>query len=136
MATPHGIEQIASTQNNEDYDEKKGASQERVVEFQDGRSRRRPADYVSSVTDRFTKHNFTHYTAKMMKFGRFVGPGTIITVAYIDPDNYQTDVASGATFEYKLLFMILVSNIVSMYLQVGSHCQESQKGAYMCRQFL
>jgi len=45
--------------------------------------------------------------------------GTIITVAYIDPDNYQTDVSSGAQFEYKLLFMMLVSNIIAIYLQVS-----------------
>lgn len=117
MATQHGIEEVASAQSVEEYDEKKGASSE-IVDLQAERSRKRPADYVSSIRDRFTSQKMNQYTAALMKFGRFVGPGTIITVAYIDPDNYQTDVASGATFEYKLLFMILVSNIVSMYLQV------------------
>jgi metal iron transporter len=118
MATQHGIEQIASAQGVENYDEKKGASSE-IVDLQGGGDRKRAANYVSSFQDQFTSHKMNQYTAALMKFGRFIGPGTIITVAYIDPDNYQTDVASGATFEYKLLFMILVSNIVSMYLQVS-----------------
>ncbi|PMD57066.1 natural resistance-associated macrophage protein [Hyaloscypha bicolor E] len=52
----------------------------------------------------------------MVKFGKFVGPGTIITVAYIDPDNFQTAVSSGAQLKYKLLFMVLISNLIAIYL--------------------
>jgi metal iron transporter len=55
----------------------------------------------------------------MVKFGKFMGPGTIISVAYIDPDNYQTAVSAGAEFQYKLLFMILLSNLIAIYLQVS-----------------
>lgn len=50
----------------------------------------------------------------------FLGPGAIISVAYVDPDNYQTAISSGASFQYKLLFMVLVSNIIAVYLQVCS----------------
>jgi metal iron transporter len=59
------------------------------------------------------------------KFLRFMGPGAIISVAYIDPDNYQTNLEAGQDFQYKLLFMILVSNIVAIYLQVSSFLQLS-----------
>ncbi|KAK3343946.1 natural resistance-associated macrophage protein-domain-containing protein [Lasiosphaeria hispida] len=55
--------------------------------------------------------------ARVWKFFRFLGPGAIITVAYVDPDNYQTAIASGGSFEYKLLFMVLVSNVIAMYIQ-------------------
>jgi len=55
----------------------------------------------------------------LWKFGKFTGPGAIISVAYIDPDNYQTAVSSGAEFKFKLLFAILFSNIVAVYLQVS-----------------
>ncbi|KAF3904887.1 hypothetical protein ABW20_dc0107263 [Dactylellina cionopaga] len=51
------------------------------------------------------------------KFLRFVGPGILISVAYIDPDNFQSNVAAGAQFKYKLLFMIVVGNVLSAYLQ-------------------
>lgn len=40
-----------------------------------------------------------------------------IAVAYIDPGNYSTDVAAGATFRFRLLFIVLLSNLIAIYLQ-------------------
>jgi metal iron transporter len=40
-----------------------------------------------------------------------------ISVAYIDPGNYSTDVAAGATFRFKLLFIVLMSNLFAIFLQ-------------------
>lgn len=57
---------------------------------------------------------------KLWTFCTFLGPGAIISVAYIDPDNYQTNIASGASFQYKLLFMVLLSNLIAIYIQVSS----------------
>ncbi|KAF2213871.1 hypothetical protein CERZMDRAFT_105542 [Cercospora zeae-maydis SCOH1-5] len=51
------------------------------------------------------------------KYIRFVGPGFMIAVAYIDPGNYATDAAAGATYQFKLLFMVLLSNIFAIFLQ-------------------
>ena len=56
--------------------------------------------------------------AVLFKFGKFIGPGALISVAYIDPDNYQTAISAGALFGYKLLFIVLVSNLIAIYLQV------------------
>ncbi|KAK0705173.1 hypothetical protein B0H67DRAFT_637525 [Lasiosphaeris hirsuta] len=42
--------------------------------------------------------------ARVWKFFKFLGPGAIITVAYTDPDNYQTAIASGGSFGYNFLF--------------------------------
>jgi metal iron transporter len=53
-----------------------------------------------------------------VKFCKFTGPGTIISVAYVDPDNFQTAISSGVEFKFKLLFMILLSNLIAIYLQV------------------
>ena len=53
----------------------------------------------------------------LAKFGRFIGPGFIISVAYIDPGNYSTDVAAGAATRFKLLFIILMSNFFAIVLQ-------------------
>jgi hypothetical protein len=53
----------------------------------------------------------------IVKFGRFVGPGFLIAVAYIDPGNYATDVAGGAQFKYALLFIVLLSNLFAILLQ-------------------
>ena len=89
-----------------------------IVEVQEAPARRRPWEYIRSIRDAFTVHNAREAAAVMVKFGKFVGPGTIITVAYIDPDNFQTAVSSGAQFKYRLLFMVLVSNLIAIYLQV------------------
>ncbi|SCU87120.1 LADA_0E02124g1_1 [Lachancea dasiensis] len=53
----------------------------------------------------------------LRKFARFVGPGIIISVAYMDPGNYSTSVSGGAQFRYELLFVIFVSNIFALILQ-------------------
>jgi len=100
------------------FDEKT-ANTDIVVELQDGGTRNRPLEYLHSFRNVFTMHNAREAAAVMVKFGKFVGPGTIITVAYIDPDNFQTAVSSGAQFKYKLLFMVLVSNLIAIYLQVS-----------------
>lgn len=53
----------------------------------------------------------------MWKFARFVGPGFLIAVSYIDPGNYATDVAAGAETKYALLFIIMLSNIFAIFIQ-------------------
>ena len=63
------------------------------------------------------RHDQTPW-AKFLRFFTFLGPGAIISVAYIDPDNYQVAISAGGSFQYKLLFMVLVSNLVAIYLQV------------------
>ncbi len=55
--------------------------------------------------------------AVFSKFMKFIGPGFIIAVAYIDPGNYSTDVAAGAATRFKLLFIVLMSNIFAIVLQ-------------------
>ncbi|KAK7418658.1 NRAMP-like transporter smf-3 [Neonectria punicea] len=53
----------------------------------------------------------------ILKFSSFIGPGFMISVAYIDPGNYATDVAAGATYRFKLLFIVLLANIFAIFLQ-------------------
>ncbi|SCU93965.1 LANO_0E05292g1_1 [Lachancea nothofagi CBS 11611] len=48
---------------------------------------------------------------------KFVGPGLMVSVAYMDPGNYSTAVDAGATNKYALLFIILLSNIIAIFLQ-------------------
>ncbi|KAJ5679279.1 hypothetical protein N7462_007523 [Penicillium macrosclerotiorum] len=58
-----------------------------------------------------------HCARSLVKFSRFVGPGFLIAVAYIDPGNYATDVSAGAEFKYALLFIVLLSNLFAILLQ-------------------
>ena len=41
----------------------------------------------------------------------------MVSVAYIDPGNYSTDVAAGSTFRFRLLFIVLMSNLFAIFLQ-------------------
>jgi len=63
------------------------------------------------------KHFFHRVGSVFVKYGKFVGPGFMISVAYIDPGNYATAVAAGATYRFRLLFMVLASNIIAIFLQ-------------------
>ena len=62
-----------------------------------------------------------------------------IAVAYIDPGNYSTDVAAGATYRFKLLFIVLMSNVFAIFLQSLCIKFGSVSGlnlAEACREFL
>lgn len=41
----------------------------------------------------------------------------LTTKSQVDPGNYATDVAAGATYEYRLLFIVLLANIFAIFLQ-------------------
>ena len=47
----------------------------------------------------------------------FIGPGFIISVGYMDPGNWATDLAAGSRYGYTLLFAIMVSNLLAILLQ-------------------
>lgn len=47
----------------------------------------------------------------------FVGPGYLISVGYMDPGNWATDLAGGSKFGYTLLSVILLSNLMAILLQ-------------------
>src|SRR4051812_12981161 len=47
----------------------------------------------------------------------FVGPGLMVSVGYMDPGNWATDLAGGAQFGYLLLSVILISNFMAILLQ-------------------
>ena len=47
----------------------------------------------------------------------FSGPGYLVAVGYIDPGNWATDLAGGSRFGYRLLSVILISNLIAILLQ-------------------
>jgi manganese transport protein len=47
----------------------------------------------------------------------FSGPGYLISVGYMDPGNWATDIAGGSAFGYSLLSVIILSNLLAMLLQ-------------------
>jgi manganese transport protein len=47
----------------------------------------------------------------------FLGPGFLISVGYMDPGNWATDIAGGSRFGYTLLSVIMISNLMAILLQ-------------------
>jgi manganese transport protein len=47
----------------------------------------------------------------------FLGPGFLISVGYMDPGNWATDIAGGSQFAYTLLSVIMISNLMAILLQ-------------------
>ncbi len=47
----------------------------------------------------------------------FLGPAFIASIAYVDPGNFATNIESGAHFGYKMLWVVVLANIMAMVLQ-------------------
>ncbi|WP_408610249.1 Nramp family divalent metal transporter [Flavobacterium selenitireducens] len=47
----------------------------------------------------------------------FLGPAYLISVGYMDPGNWATDIAGGSQFGYALIWVLLMSNIMALLLQ-------------------
>jgi manganese transport protein len=47
----------------------------------------------------------------------FLGPGFLISVGYMDPGNWATDITGGSKYGYTLLFVVLLSNLMAILLQ-------------------
>jgi manganese transport protein len=50
----------------------------------------------------------------------FSGPGYMVSVGYMDPGNWATDIAGGSKFGYTLLSVIMISNLMAILLQALS----------------
>ncbi len=53
----------------------------------------------------------------LRRFLAFLGPGYMVSVGYMDPGNWATDLAGGSQFGYTLLSVILLSNLMAIVLQ-------------------
>ena len=47
----------------------------------------------------------------------FIGPAYLISVGYMDPGNWATDLAGGSKFGYQLIWVLLMSNLIALLLQ-------------------
>lgn len=56
-------------------------------------------------------------TSTFRKILAFFGPAYLISVGYMDPGNWATDIAGGSQFGYALIWVLLMSNIMALLLQ-------------------
>src|ERR1700733_1546913 len=57
------------------------------------------------------------FLRKLLAFG---GPGYLISVGYMDPGNWATDLGGGSAYGYMLLSVVVLSSLMAMLLQVLS----------------
>src|SRR5512143_3269978 len=50
----------------------------------------------------------------------FAGPAYLVSVGYMDPGNWATDLEGGARFGYQLMWVLLMSNLMAVLLQTLS----------------
>ena len=55
--------------------------------------------------------------SRWKKLLAFFGPAYMVSVGYMDPGNWATDIAAGSQFGYKLIWVLLMSNIMAVLLQ-------------------
>jgi manganese transport protein len=72
--------------------------------------------------DLFSVDSSTAFTLgkKINQLLRFLGPAFVVSVAYIDPGNFATNITGGSTFNYSLIWVILWSNLMAIFLQTMS----------------
>lgn len=68
------------------------------------------------------KHFFKENPEHKPAFGareilKFIGPGLLVTVGFIDPGNWASNIAAGSQFGYTLLWMVTLSTIMLILLQ-------------------
>ena len=51
------------------------------------------------------------------KLFAFIGPAYLVSVGYMDPGNWATDIAGGSQFGYSLIWVLLMSNLIALLLQ-------------------
>src|SRR5438270_13396421 len=58
-----------------------------------------------------------HWWRRMLAFA---GPAYLVSVGYMDPGNWATDLQGGAIFGYQLLWVLAMSNLMAILLQTLS----------------
>src|SRR5450432_4334073 len=59
----------------------------------------------------------TRSATRGKKIPAFLGPAYLLSVGYMDPGNWATDLAGGSKFGYALIWVLLMSNLMALLLQ-------------------
>ncbi len=70
---------------------------------------------MTRLTDLFRWNN--HVRAVLSDVRKYIGPGLLVTVGFIDPGNWAANVAAGSLHGYRLLWMVTLSTVMLILLQ-------------------
>jgi manganese transport protein len=68
----------------------------------------------------------------------FIGPGVIVSIAYVDPGNFATNIQAGSKYGYTLLWVVVLANLIAMLFQALSAKLGIVSGrnlAELCREY-
>ena len=72
---------------------------------------------TKSLDDVHSTVDTTRYSGFWKKLFAFVGPAYLVSVGYMDPGNWATDIAGGSRFGYALVWVLIMSNLMALLLQ-------------------
>ncbi len=61
-----------------------------------------------------------HQAGFWRQWRAFIGPAILVSVGYMDPGNWGTDLAAGAQFKYELLWVVGLASVMAIFMQVIS----------------
>lgn len=70
-----------------------------------------------SLSDVHSSVDTTRHKSGWKKIFSFIGPAYLVSVGYMDPGNWATDLAAGSKYGYTLIWVLLASNIMAVVLQ-------------------
>lgn len=71
------------------------------------------------------------YSFSWRKLWAFTGPGFLMSIAYLDPGNIESDLQSGTVAQYKLLWLLVWSTIFGLFVQILSARLGTVTGLHM-----
>ncbi|KAJ8531132.1 hypothetical protein K7X08_025863 [Anisodus acutangulus] len=72
---------------------------------------------LPSSTNPNNDHHIEHQKHGWKNFFAYVGPGFLVSLAYLDPGNLETDLQAGSSHGYELLWVILIGLIFALIIQ-------------------
>ena len=67
--------------------------------------------------ERFLDRRRHHPVSGGLEIFKYIGPGLLVTVGFIDPGNWASNLAAGAEYGYALLWMVTLSTVMLIVLQ-------------------
>jgi manganese transport protein len=61
-----------------------------------------------------------HQAGFWQQWRAFIGPAILVSVGYMDPGNWGTDLAGGAQYKYGLLWVVALASLMAIFMQVIS----------------
>src|SRR5262245_4589022 len=82
-----------------------------------------PPEKQLTLTDRTVLAGYQTLSGdrnRLRSYLPFAGPGIVASIAYMDPGNFATNIQAGAQYNYTLLWVVLVANLIAMLFQAMS----------------